>query len=393
MISSNVVRWHGDREEWTIQYIQDGTEATVLLATWAAQQPEMSSVKLILSATNYVTHWVSLPGVKGRNVARALPFALEDSMIGDIANFTVIPGGSANGNHRAYVVATELLDNLAELLELHHLRMVSLTPETNILGEGCVLVQDQHDWLISIPGYMEGRLPQGALPPTLDYLSSKVSAQVLHIWPENIDQGNLLQTTVSSGHGDTFTEIELHTGKPEHSVATVNLLKGRVSDVSERSSAPTWWGGMVVTSVAASVVLVVFLLLSNMQLQSNIQKVSNNSLSLYKQWFPGERTTNYEALFKRKLRGDAVVGSAAFSDMMLGVSSAWGVAGSNNISIQGVRFSDRTGELLLEVLTPNQANLQAFKEAIEAKGLTAEIASASAEGNSIKGRLKVGGAA
>ena len=63
------------------------------------------------------------------------------------------------------------------------------------------------------------------------------------------------------------------------------------------------------------------------------------------------------------------------------------------MDVQGIRFSDRTGELLLDVTAKGQGELQAFKQGLEARGLTAEISSATADKDRIKGRVKVGGAA
>ena len=49
------------------------------LEQWAQEQPDLTSVRFILSAQNYSVHWVNLPGISSRHLAKALPFALEES--------------------------------------------------------------------------------------------------------------------------------------------------------------------------------------------------------------------------------------------------------------------------------------------------------------------------
>ena len=77
------------------------------------------------------------------------------------------------------------------------------------------------------------------------------------------------------------------------------------------------------------------------------------------------------------------------------VAAAWaGLDQSKgSISIQSIRYSERIGEFLIDIDAQQQSDLQAFKAAIEARGLTAEISSAKADKDIVKGRVKVGGAA
>ena len=120
-------------------------DQTIDLEKWAEEQAELAPVSLLLSANNYAASWVSLPGVKGRHVNRALPFALEDMLIGDISDYTIIPSGSVAGRHKAYLVASDLVDRLLEVLALHHVRLVSLVPETALLVSGNIITRSNDD--------------------------------------------------------------------------------------------------------------------------------------------------------------------------------------------------------------------------------------------------------
>ena len=71
---NNRVEWVADQGVWLISEAAGNPPRN--LEDWAEEQADLGNVSLVLSATNYATHWVSLPGVKGRHLNRALPFAL-----------------------------------------------------------------------------------------------------------------------------------------------------------------------------------------------------------------------------------------------------------------------------------------------------------------------------
>lgn len=396
---NNLVEWHADKEIWTITFstndsVGRASYQTIELEKWAEDQAELAPASLVLSANNYSASWVALPGVKGRHVNRALPFALEEMLIGDISDYTIIPSGSAAGRHKAYLVATDLLDRLLEMLALHHVRLVSLTPETAFLGGGNVVVRSGDGWLASFPGRIEGRLPDGAMPALLESVTNEPFNDVLTISAPSRDQANLLKSTIATGYPEAFDDIEISSQAAFIDDISVNLLQGRALSTAEENKPAAWWRGIAAFAAFFAIASVVYLGVSNHQLSQKVDQVSDASISLYKRWFPGERTSNYEALFRRKLRGESTTESGAgFVSIMSEVAHAW--SGGNAkaaIEVQSIRYSERMGEFLLDVTAKEQNDLQVFKQALEARGLTAEISSATADKGVFKGRVKVGGA-
>lgn len=395
---NNLIEWHADKETWTISCVTKDSAGRASIQTsdlerWAEEQAELAPVSLVLSANNYSANWVSLPGVKGRHVARALPFALEEMLIGDIGDYSIIPCGSVAGRHKAYLVASELLDRLLDMLTLHHVRLVSLTPETAHLQSGNILSRHDNGWLVSLPGRIEGRLSDGAMPALLESVANKPFNDILSIVSPSRDQANLLKSTIATGYPDAFDDIEIRSEAVPLSDVSVNLLQGRVLISSEESKPAEWWRGIAAFAAFFAIISVMYLGVANHQLTQKIDQVSTTSISLYQRWFPGERTSNYEALFRRKLRGESTAESgASFVTVMSEVAHAWG-GGKASIEVQSIRYSERMGEFLIDVTAKEQADLQTFKQALEARGLTAEISSATADKGIFKGRVKVGGAA
>jgi general secretion pathway protein L len=375
---NNRVEWVADQGVWLISEAAGNPPRN--LEDWAEEQTEMSNVSLMLSATNYATQWVSLPGVKGRHLNRALPFALEDVLIRDIGDYTVVPGGSIGGKHKAYVVESDLIDRLIELLAIHHLRLSSLQPETAGYT-GCQMVRAKDGWLISLEGVFEGWVPDSALPAVLDGVGDKVSGADLTIYASSMDEGNLLKTTISSGYPDSFDNITVSTGKSDPRDSTISLLQGKAASAGREKKPTPWWAGIASFAAVFAIFACGFLVVENHRTSEQIEMVSSSSKDLYKRWFPGESTSNYESKFRRKLRSGSDTSDSPDFDS------------KGAVSIQSIRYSERIGEFLLDVDAQQQSDLQALKAAIEARGLTAEISSAKADKDIVKGRLKVGGAA
>lgn len=391
---NNLVEWHADKGIWTITWNGEGRSETTNLEQWAESQADMTQVSLVLSANNYTANWVSLPGVKGRHVARALPFALEEMLIGDIADYTIIPSGSVAGRHKAYLVATDLVDRLLELLTLHHVRLTTLKPETSLMANGNRITRSRNAWVVSLPGHFEGYVPDNAMSALLESVANEKFDDVLSISTPNRDQANLLKTTIATGYPEAFDDISVSSESSWLDDSNVNLLQGRVFANAEEDTPAAWWRGIAAFAAFFAIISVIYLGVSNHQLSQKVDKVAESSLNLYKFWFPGERTSNYEALFRRKIRGeDTSQDNVNFVSIMAEVAHAWGGNNKASIEVQSIRFSDRMGEFLIDVTAKEQADLQIFKQALEARGLTAEISSATADKGVFKGRVKVGGAA
>ena len=391
--NANRIEWLADQGNWLIT--ESPGMAPRNLEDWAEEQPEMTGVSLVLAATNYACHWLTLPGVKGRHLVRALPFALEDMLVRDVSDYTVVPGGSRASQHKAYVVETDLIDRLLELLAIHHLRLVSLTPETTLLADDQIARADT-GWAINIPGKFEGCVPDVALPAVLEAICGDTLDREVTLAVRSMDEGNLLKTTISSGYPDAFDDINIRVGEPKLVETTTTLLQGRNAAVHREKKPKAWWAGVASYAAVLTVLGCGYLMVDNGRKEQQILEVKQSSQALYKSWFPGESTSNYESKFRRKLRSSGDVSEdAGFDAVMGGVAAAWSSVASTDsvVQVQSIRYSERIGEFLLDVDAGQQAALQAFKQALEAQGLSAEIASAKADKDVIKGRIKVGGAA
>lgn len=386
------VQWHATLSQWTIHTNQEVKS----LEEWADTLPELTAVTLQLSASNYVAHWVALPGIKARMVNRAMPYALEELILGDLNDFTVLTSGSYKTFHRAYVVANDIAERLLAVCDLHHVRVQALVPETAALPLTPCIQYNAGDWLVQLPGRFEGRVPETAIAAVLESVLADYTAEELIVIGNNLDQANLLKTSIETGYPDCFVTIRVEPTAPAllPIPAATDLLSGKGLAQQESQKSARWWSGLAAMAAIFSVLSGLYLFADNRLKAQQVSEVRSQSLALYKQWFPGERVRSLERQFREKLDGGATAGSGGFVAIMANVSRVYaGASLQKSIELQSVRYADRLDELVIEVTAKAMGDLQTFKQALEKSGMTADIASATTDKGVVKGRLKVGGAA
>jgi general secretion pathway protein L len=395
------VEWQASASQWFISPWQPerGFLPAQPLTDWASEQPDLSSVQLLLSAHNYSAHWVTMPGVSKRHLARALPFALEEQLIEDPEHYLIVPGSAYNKRQSAYALNRQHIDDLIEACQLHHVRITGLIPETELFADQHRLVRWQQGWLWLWPGQFEGWLSDGALNLVLEDQLDGHSEQSLTIVADTMDQAQLLKTTLESGYGDALSSVEIQVAATEALLQKglngrhTNLLNGLLASANHTEQRPpAWWRPLAGLAAAITVVSVITLLVDNHQIQQREQLVRKEANELYRSLFPGERIRSLERQFREKLRtGGEGGGNEGFVPLVNQLAKVYASGDHNSkLELQSMRFSDRDQQLTVEVSAAELSQLQSFRQALEQAGLQAEVANASNDAKGVKGRLKVG---
>ena len=396
------VQWQSAQGCWLVGGLHDDlSQQGVPLEQWAEGQPDLVSVTLVLAASNYSTHWVAMPGVNQRNLAKALPFALEEFLIEDVDQYLVVPAGKADKKVRAYAVAADLIERLLQECELHHVQVRELIPETSLLPQTHLLRHQGDGWQLLLPGHFEGWIPASALTPVLESLLDDYRADTLAGWSDGLDQAKMIKSSLETGFADVFGEIDLLASTCDEQIEsnlenkTCSLLVGRYQVRETRQDKPAaWWSSLAALAAVWLVLLAGYLFIDNSALQAQEKEVRQAANALYKQLFPGERIRSLDRQFREKLAGGGSSGDAGFIQLVNTTSKVYAAKGlQQKVQLQSMRFSERLNELLIEVRASSLAELQQLKQALEQEGLSAEVASATNDKNGVKGRLKVGGAA
>tara|TARA_Y100001949_G_scaffold165896_1_gene162057 strand:+ start:111 stop:1328 length:1218 start_codon:yes stop_codon:yes gene_type:complete len=395
--------WNALSGDWEVNELGEDAhlafDPAVSLSEWAEAKPDLTQVRILLSAMNYSCHWISMPGVSNRNLSKALPFALEEHLLEELDHYQIVSAGKSGSMVRAYVVSAELIERLMETCSAHHLIVKQLLPETALLPKGSVIVRDGDDWLFSLPGKLEGRVSDIALTAVLEStLEEQTSDQPLEVRAPTLDQARLLTTSLETGFPEAFSEINSVLGSSsalfsENAAAPSlpNLLSGQFQQRDREENKPkAWWRPLAAMAAAWLVILAGYLVLENRQLEQRSLEVRKQSIALYKQLFPGERIRMLERQFRSKLNDESPVAAVGFVALVNGTAKAYSASGLKTLDITSIRYNDRLQELMVEVKATNLNDVQALRQALEKQGLEAEVASASNEKNGVKGRLKVG---
>lgn len=398
-----VLSWRVELESWFVSPLEtmQDQENWQAFDKWAESQADLAEFRFILSGENYTCRWLTLPGVQARHLSKALPFALEESLIEDISQYHLVTAGKIGKfNHRVYCNLTDAFNRLIDVCELHHIQMRQLIPETSLVNDNC-LIHDGEFWLINIPGIAEAKVHESSLAIFLEGMCADLeqgSQASITIIDKNLDGANLLKTQIETNFSDVFTEITVSHGRfisqrdDALNKKCCDLLTAEFRPVEVKQEKPAaWWKPIAVLAACWGLFSFTHTLMENNQLQQQEQLVRGATISLYKQLFPGERVRFLERQIRTKITDGGKISTAGFMLLLNKSSSAYQKVNTNkNIQWQNVKFNDRQKLLVIDLTAKSIAELQQFKSALEEKNLNVEIASATNENNAVKGRIKIG---
>ncbi len=391
------VQWNTLAGSWLISPVNGQQSQTI--EQWSQDLADLTEVRMILSATNYAVHWLSLPGVSSRHLNKVMPFALEESLIEDINCYLIVPAGQVNKRFRAYIVANDLIQRLLESCQLHHVVVSELIPETWLLNtdnKSNLIVREENGCFINFPGQFEGFVTEAAITPALESIFSKeISFESIQLKGRSIDPLQLLETTLETSFPGQILHIDkqlLEESMPELGSKAVNLLVGQFQTQNYEVKPKAWWRPLVAMVATVLVIWTVMLYSEVNRLKSQSNQVQQQSVALYKQLFPGERIRALERQFREKLSGESSVDSVGFLSSTNKLAMAYQQQNlEKNVSLSSMRFNDRLQELTIEVHAANLDELQKLRQALENAGIQAEIATATNDKDGVKGRLRIGG--
>jgi general secretion pathway protein L len=136
-----------------------------------SSMPRADDCLAIAAADRVLCVPVSLPKIKRRQLETALPYALEDFVLGEVADSHVVPGEKlANGDTVLYSVDKRWLSSFVEACEAARLRLRRVIPEYGVLpvqaGEWSVAWDGKDGFLATSPN-VGGPLGRGldSAPP------------------------------------------------------------------------------------------------------------------------------------------------------------------------------------------------------------------------------------
>lgn len=335
-------------------------------------------VIVVLSAGDALVSRVSLARKQARHIAKVVPFLLEDQLLAAPESQWFSWGDGHDGQYPVVAVdrgaLTALLERLRSAglsprsLRIDALELADLAPVQVTLDDGQTLLLTSDATALVVP------------TDQADLFTSEASAI------------GSVETTLD---GSAYRQA-LHAKSGNKPV--VELLHGpfRVRQQPKaRQAKPVdaaWrrFAGFAAAAVVCGLLLVAFQGWQYRQAADSLRQQAN---AAYQDLFPGDRATpKLERQFQRRLEMSGGSGaSGGFLAIINPVGEALGSLRDRGITPRSIQYSERDGDLVLELSAPDYELLQSLQSDLESRGLVAEIANYRNQGEKVSALLRVQG--
>jgi general secretion pathway protein L len=370
----------------------DGENALSAFVTASSQRRE--SVVFAAPGEDVRLQRLTISPEEKKHLTKSLPYMLEEQLAGDVEQL-----------HFASTILEEL-DYAVAICTASKMRQwqtllagfdgVGLwTSETLLLpwreGEWCLLFEADKVVLRTgacegisaerdlLPVLLTAALVDAEPPKALVVYGSEQAAELTEI-PES------LRSLVQWRKGNFCSALLLADSvnvKP-------NLLQG---EFSIRLPLSRWWQQW---RLVAAVLLAAFGLqllatwVDYRQLKQENESLQTALMASYREAYPKGNAPDPEVQLRRQLaslQGSAQ--SSGFVSLMAKVGSV--IAGREGTSIASINYSDRGGELRMNIVAADYTAVEQIREGINKTGLKAVMESSSAQGDRVRARIRVGG--
>ncbi|MDO3381488.1 type II secretion system protein GspL [Gilvimarinus algae] len=373
------------------------------LATLAASLGEGNhQARLIVGGPQLVARTLSYAEKEKRHLRKLMPFQLEEEVIGDIDQFHFAFGTPKEGQvSLVYTERARLAECFAALAE-QHIEITQCLPAA-LLPERPTAEGEQtsdswaihwQDGKVSVHyGQSQGfTVASSNLPAALDMLlkaQNRVS-ELPHLALSAPDENQLealeqqLPPSLEGAQGETKI-CSLWDFEP--AADTIDLCQG---EFSQRLPIERWWGHWRKVAYAGTAALVVYiatLLISLNQLQNENLEIRRDIEQVFRTVVPNGPANDPERRLRIMARDLAP--EAGGSQVVALLGEVLPQIQQGNVSLKGVYYTAENGELSLNLQAESFNAIESLRGAMESLGLSAELLSASAQGNTHSARMKV----
>ncbi len=373
-------------------------------------------IDLVVSGAHTVGATVNIPSKQMRHIAQALPYMVEDQLAQEVSQFHLIHGSrSTDGTLPVLGIPSRLLAVTRRLFEEQGLPLDAILPDMLCLplraGEWTLLADGKH--LLIRQAEMAGIAIEIDAAPV-------VLASILQFWQpapttlrvllcqEHLNENlkNWIKTQINSAVADQtvaveFDEIasgyfEVLCDQLQHTTRknTVNFLQGAFAASGRRRPSTFNWKPLAALAASFVVLYTGYLYTQSWQLNAEAKRLQAESLTIYKSLFPADRRvvnvrTQMEEHIKSFQKGQS--GDTFMALLAVTGEQIHSINSTQNGAIKPERaaFDDNQGDLRLDLVAKDFAQLESFKTRLEAVALAVETASAAQDAGVVKARLKI----
>jgi general secretion pathway protein L len=365
--------------------------------------PELRSLPLtvLLDPFDTAILQAGLPSLSRKNLLRALPYALEDRLLGDVEQQFFILLYSSNGDTNVCVIAHERMQSVLAALDaagLHPHTMLPAVGTTPLLENAWTLVfNDRCGWIrtgahAGMACTIKDQHPPYALIKRLSEAkenSSSPTALLVVNAPENFDS--------NEWSAETGLEVLLPEGgfweNLGQGATEFNLLQGPYKPKSTTQSS--------LSKLRLAFALILVLVIGNvavfgvdwLQLHRQSNQIKSEMISIFKQSFPGQASavidpvrqmqTNLDRL--RQDKGGAQ--STDFLALLTPVSRALESSQTQNATVSKVRYANKS--IVVDIRLADYQKLDQLKQSFTDNQLSVQVLQADSGANGVQATLKL----
>jgi len=171
---------------------------------------------------------------------------------------------------------------------------------------------------------------------------------------------------------------------------TINLLQGEFSPQSSDSASRANWGAVAVLALIGFLLHVSSLVGQGVFLNTQAEQYQEQAQQLYKNVFPKDRNVrDLRRRWQSHLNGSA--SGQVSNDFLSMFRVAVPELKNARLELDNVNFSQKRGDLVLQVRAPSSEQLVAFSQKITAAGLNSELGTINQDAEGVKGTVRIRG--
>lgn len=344
---------------------------------------------------------VDLPIRNRQKVIQAIPYALEEDLIGDVRQFHfALPARLPADGIPVCAIAKPRLDGLLDLFHHYHLNPQVITPSSTLLPcpvqQWNIIIEDQQT-IIQQSDYVAYSVDTEELElylgMAIDQAEDHAPTQLNIIDARSDSEEPLLENLESS-------QLEIVRTSPPAS-----LLELMVKNYSESRSINVLQGPYAIRKMAHESLkkwypaLALLIIVITLQLFSSIARyltvneevatLQNQIAQVFQQAMPdAKRMTDPKNQMQQRLRelkNSRTGGEALFLSIMTKVAQA--SQQQPTIEINGINY--RNGRVDIDLNIQDLQSLEKFKDSMRNAGLAVDIRSAAVQGKTVTARMRI----
>lgn len=337
-----------------------------------------------------------------KQLLQALPFLIEEQLATDIEEQHIAIANIQNQQVDIAVIERQRLQSVLDCLRQHQLAADALIPDaltlplnSNQISSVTLLLEPTRASLRTSANTAVS-IDQNNLATLLDSWepsSSDCELTVLSTDSSCLENQRVqLQTTASASGvnlnltdtGDYITSSTITDWQTD-----LNLLQGEFAAAKKHAKATT---SLRLPAIAASVGVILYLgylLTSGMYFSWQAEKQYQDTLALYRSYFPNDRRIiNVRTQTRNHLSGSRNQQGDQFLNLLGQFIKQWQPQ-ANDLQMQQIRFNRQRSELIIELNSKSIDQLDQLRNQLTSQGLKSELLSAIEENQGIRGRIKL----